>query len=77
MTSLADDASAYYMDWRAHARAATEAYWEWREAPDHDHAMRYSAYTAALDQEEAAALQYAHAIDRLERSTAPRTTHST
>ena len=77
MTNPADEALAYYLDWRADARAAAEAYAQWREAPDSEHATRFSAYTAALDQEEGAALQYAHAIDRLERSTAPQTTQST
>jgi hypothetical protein len=77
VTRLEDDALAYYLDWRADALTAAEAYWDWCQATESEHSVRFSAYTAALDQEEAAALDYARAITQLEQATTTRITQST
>lgn len=51
-----------YIEWRAAADAAICAYRRWIDAPPPEREQRFSAYTAALDQEEAAATAYARSI---------------
>lgn len=76
VADLVDDALAAYVEWRHDARAVTDAYHRWADAPATDQAARFAAHTAALDQEQTSATAYAHAIATLERwlpSTNPRT----
>ena len=56
---LVDEMLAYYIDWRRDAAAAADAYRMWSDPPAGEEAIRFSAYLAALDQEESSALRYA------------------
>jgi len=53
---LVDELLACYIDWRHAAAAAADAYARWSGAPGAEEALRFSAYTAALDQEESSAI---------------------
>ena len=64
---LVDDALASYVEWRADERSVADAYARWSEAPAAEQNPRLGAYTAALDQEEAAARVYAESIGELAR----------
>jgi hypothetical protein len=64
---LVDEALATYIDWREGERGVADAYARWSEAPAAEENRRFAAYTAALDQEEAAAKVYAESIGELER----------
>jgi hypothetical protein len=61
-TDLVDMALSSYIEWRTDADAAICAYRRWIDAPPPEREQRFSAYTAALDQEEAAATAYARSI---------------
>jgi hypothetical protein len=65
-TDLVDMALSSYIEWRADADAAICAYRRWIDAPPPERAQRFSAYTAALDQEEAGAAAYARSIANFE-----------
>jgi hypothetical protein len=66
--SLVDEALAGYAEWRDGADAVVDAYEQWSTAPLAEAGLRFSAFTAALDQEQTAAGAYADAIRKLERS---------
>jgi hypothetical protein len=59
---------ACYITWREDAAAVEDAYRAWRDAPADHEAWRFSAYLAALEQEESAATSYADLVGRVERS---------
>ena len=65
---LADEMLAYYMDWRADAAAAADAYRVWQCAPAAREAEHFAAYMAALDKEEAAAARYAMVVKAVDRA---------
>ena len=54
-------------EWREAAAAAADAYRRWAQAPSDMRAGWYLAYTAALDQEQSAAVVYAMAVAEVER----------
>jgi hypothetical protein len=58
---------ASYVEWREDTAAAAEAYRRWSSAPPGEAAWRYSAYMAALEQEESSATRYAGALSDVER----------
>jgi hypothetical protein len=64
---LVDEALATYIDWRDDERAVADAYGRWSNASGAEKNLRFTAYNAALDQEEAAARVYAESIRELER----------
>jgi hypothetical protein len=57
---------AAYVEWREDAAAAGEAHRRWSSAPADEAARRYSAYVAALDQEESSATRYALGVRDVE-----------
>ena len=61
-----DDMLASYIEWREAAAAVDDAYARCSVARDGEHAGRFSAYLAALDQEEASAANYSRSIVRVE-----------
>ena len=65
---LVDELLSYYIDWRQDAKAAEDAYRLWSTAPAGDGALRFSAYRAALDQEESSAARYALVFREVERA---------
>lgn len=66
---LVDEMLAHYIDWRRDAAAAAVAYRSWCEDTAGDGgASRFSAYMAALDQEESSAQAYAIAVTEVERA---------
>ena len=66
---LVDEMLAHYIEWRRHAAAAGDAYRDWSGAiAGEDGAMRFSAYVAALDQEESTAAAYAIVAAEVERA---------
>jgi hypothetical protein len=65
--ALVDDMLARYVDWRQAVGIVGAAWARWREAPGDEEAFRFSAYLAALDQEEAAATAYAGALGDVRR----------
>ena len=68
---LVDDVLTAYVDWRGDAQAASDAYGRWVRGPADEEPGRFSAYTAALDQEEASAVAYERSIAELERWLSP------
>lgn len=68
---LVDDVLARYVEWRESLDDADVAYRVWRESPSAEEPSRFAAYTAALDEEEAAAASYAEAIAELLRWVSP------
>jgi hypothetical protein len=68
VAGLLDELHAYYLDWRHEAAAVGRAYKRWCEAPPADAPWRFSAYLAALDGEESAALTYAQVLAEVERA---------
>jgi hypothetical protein len=65
--SLLREMLACYADWREDAIAVGDAYLRWSSAPRVQEPWRFSAYMAALDQEESSARSYRIAIAELER----------
>jgi hypothetical protein len=63
----ADGMLARYVDWREDTAAVADAYRRWSDAAGQDTGPRFSAYLAALDQEESSAASYADAVAHLER----------
>lgn len=64
---MLDDLVDNYVDWRECARDVTGAYARWSRAPGRERAARFAAYTATLDQEQAAAGAYARAVSNVAR----------
>ena len=62
-----DHVLACYIEWREDAATVRDAYGLWSAAPNAEEAGLFSAYLAALDQEQSAAGSYALAMARLER----------
>ena len=51
-------------EWRMSCTSVWDAYREWSTAPEADPNLAHSAYTAALDREDAAARVYSSLIER-------------
>ena len=47
-----------YVDWREESAALEDAYRRWSTAPEHDRALAFAAFKAALDREEQASIVY-------------------
>jgi hypothetical protein len=65
---LVDEMLAYYIDWRSDADAVWDAYMAWANAPAGEKPSRFSAYTAALEQEESAATSYEIVVENVRRA---------
>lgn len=63
--SLVREMLSRYVDWREDALAVADAYGRWSSAPRAQKPWRFSAYMAALDQEESSARSYRIAIAEL------------
>lgn len=63
---LVDHMIAMCSQWRRSAEAVTDAYERWCATPVAEGTIRFAAYLAALDQEQAAAGMYAESITKLE-----------
>ena len=70
-TGLVDDVLASYIEWRRGADLVASAYRQWADARVGEREARFWVYTAALDQEEAAANTYARSFARLEGWLSP------
>ncbi len=66
LDGLVDEMLTHYIDWRRDAQAVRDAYRGWCEAPADERSCRFSAYMAALEREEAAAIMYAAVTRSLE-----------
>jgi hypothetical protein len=64
---LLDDLIDGYVDWREIARAVADAYARWSFASRPECALRFAAYTAALDQEQKTAAACAEAVTDSQR----------
>jgi hypothetical protein len=62
---LADEAAVAYVDWREASASVWDAYDRWVRGPTSDGPCRFSAYRAALDQEECASRLYADLMARI------------
>lgn len=60
---------SYYIDWRHEEAEVTQAYARWSTAPAGETALWFSAYIAALDQEEAAAVRYTIVAAEVQRAS--------
>jgi hypothetical protein len=69
--ALVDEMLAYYIDWRANAAAVWDTYAAWVNAPTCERPARFSAYAAALEQEESAAMTYAVVVEHVARAAQP------
>jgi hypothetical protein len=67
MSRLADEMVDRYVEWREDATDVGAAYEDWFGAPAPEKAWRFSAYMAALEQEESAAKTYAAVVAELDR----------
>jgi hypothetical protein len=66
---LVDEMLAHYIHWRHDAAVAADAYRNWSTATaGEEGALRYSAYVAALDDEESSAIAYARAAVEVGRA---------
>jgi hypothetical protein len=59
LTAAVDAMEDSYVEWREHADALAHAFSRWAGAPPAEQEGRFAAYVAMLDQEEAAAADYA------------------
>jgi hypothetical protein len=66
---LVDEMLAYYIEWRHQEAEVAGAYDQWSSAPADERALWFSAYIAALDQEQAAAARYAIVAGEVERAS--------
>jgi hypothetical protein len=66
---LVDEMLAWYIDWRWDAAGVWDAYAAWVNAPACEKPSRFSAYTAAVDQEQSAATSYAVVVENVARAT--------
>ena len=64
---LVDELLGYYIDWRHDAKAAEDACTSGPPAAGEER-LRFSAYMAALDQEESSAAHYALVFREVERA---------
>jgi hypothetical protein len=64
---LVDDMLDRYVEWVEDAAAVADAYRRWSAAPAREGAWRFSAYMAALEQEESTARSYAVVVADVER----------
>lgn len=72
LSRTVDHVLACYIKWREDAAAVRDAYGRWSTAtPEADKTGLFSAYLAALDQEQSSAGSYALGIARLEASLPP------
>ena len=55
-----------YVDWHEDALAVADAYGRWSSAPEGQKSWRFSAYMAALEQEESSATSYGTAVAELQ-----------
>ena len=67
IAGLVDEMLACYIDWREDAATARDAYGRWSTSRAGEAAQLFSAYQAALDQEESAATSYAAIVDDVGR----------
>jgi hypothetical protein len=67
-----DEMVTRYEAWSEDAAAVASAYSRWSEARAGEEVERFSAYIAALDQEQASAQAYARAVSDVERWTPSR-----
>ncbi len=58
---------ACHVGWRENASAARDAYTHWLDASGREEVMCFSAYMAALEQEELSARSYAQVVARVQR----------
>jgi hypothetical protein len=58
------DLKEVYVDWREESAASEEAYGRWSIASDADRALAFTAYKAALEREEQAAIVYRNHLRR-------------
>ena len=65
---LVDELLAYYIDWRHDAATVRDAYSEWSAESGAQARLRFAAYMAALDQEQASAERYALLLNKVERA---------
>lgn len=66
MSALVDEMLDRHAEWREDATAVTAAYRGWSGAPAQEEAWRFSAYLAALEQEEFAANSYGAVVGELD-----------
>jgi hypothetical protein len=66
MCRLVDEMLERYVEWREDAAAVRGRYADWSGAPAREEAWRFSAYLAALEQEESAAQTYAVVVAELD-----------
>ena len=67
LTAAVDAMEESYVDWREASRAVADGYRAWVAAPPAERQSRFAAYVAVLEQEEAAATQYAAGIGEVSR----------
>jgi hypothetical protein len=65
IAGLVDQMQDTYVDWREHAGLVTDAYARWCLASANEWTLRFAAYLAALDQEQAAACGHRDAVEEL------------
>jgi hypothetical protein len=65
---LVDELLACYIDWRHDAATVRDAYREWSAESGAQSPLRFAAYMAALDQEQASAERYALLLGKVERA---------
>jgi hypothetical protein len=65
--ALVDEMLACYVDWRERAAAVADAYSRWSGGRSAEEAARFAAYRAALDLEQAAAIDYGSVVTDLRR----------
>ena len=63
---MVDDAVLAYAGWREASAAVWDAYRRWASAAGSNHICAHAAYLAAVDQEEAAASDYADLLGCLD-----------
>ena len=64
---LTDRAFLHYLDWLDETSTLERAYGRWIAAHREERALAYTAYMAALDREEHAAVRYEAALSEAER----------
>ena len=65
IAGLVDQMLDTYVEWREHAALVADAYVCWCDASADERTVRFAAYLAALDQEQAAACKHQGAVSRL------------
>ena len=72
---MLDDLLDGYVEWRESARAVADAYERWSSASGRERALRFAAFTATLDQEQAKATAYAELVTDIQRRLQPQDSH--